>query len=64
MLWAVIPASNIEAPWALIVAPLLPLLGAIGCLVAARQDAGTSAFDNMRRQVRADMAMLREVSAS
>jgi uncharacterized membrane protein YqjE len=64
MLWAVIPPADIQAPWALIVAPLLPLLGAVACLLAARQGTGTGSFATMREQVKADMAMLRQVSAS
>lgn len=64
MLWAVIPAADIQAPWALIVAPLLPLLAAIACAVAARNQTAEGAFGAMRQQVKADVAMLREVSAS
>lgn len=64
MLWAVIPAADIQAPWALIVAPLLPLLAAIACAVAARTQTAAGAFGAMRQQVKADVAMLREVSAS
>jgi uncharacterized membrane protein YqjE len=64
MLWAVIPPADIQAPWALVVAPLLPLLGAVACVVAARSEVRTGAFETVRRQVKADVAMLREVSAS
>lgn len=64
MLWAVIPAADIQAPWALIVAPVLPLIAAIACASAARSNPATGAFDSVKRQVRADVAMLREVSAS
>lgn len=64
MLWAVIPPADIHAPWALIAAPLLPLLAAGACLLAARTPPGEAAFDAMRQQVKADVAMLREVSAS
>jgi hypothetical protein len=64
MLWAVMPAAAIEAPWALIAAPLLPIGVALGCLLAAREQADNSAFDTLRRQLKADIVMLREVSAS
>jgi len=64
MLWAVIPSADIQAPWALIVAPALPLLAAIACALAARAQTTTGFFGAMRQQVKADVAMLREVSAS
>ncbi len=64
MLWAVIPPADIQAPWALIVAPLLPLAVAVACLLAAKANPQAGSFDNVRRQVKADVAMLREVSAS
>ena len=64
MLWAVIPADQMQAPWVLIAAPLVPLAVAIACLLTARRTRADHAFDNLRRQVKADMAMLREASAS
>jgi len=64
MLWAVIPPADIQAPWALVAAPLLPAALAVGCLLAARTEADTDVFSNVRRQVKADAAMLREASAS
>jgi len=63
MLWAVIPPSDIHAPWALIVAPLVPLLLAIICVMVSRSEVRTGTFDTVRMQVKADVAMLREVSA-
>ncbi len=62
MLWAVIPASQIQAPWALLVAPLLPLTLAAACIVYARSHAETNAFSTIREQVNADLTMLREVN--
>lgn len=59
MLWAVSPPADIRAPWALLVAPLLPLLLAIGCGLAARPSADR-AFHLLRQQMHADMRMLRE----
>jgi hypothetical protein len=63
MLWAVIPAPQIHAGWALLVAPLFPAVLAVGCLMAARERAdGGAAFDRVREQVKADLAMLRAAS--
>ncbi|MEN9484500.1 hypothetical protein HZU83_20460 [Sphaerotilus montanus] len=63
MLWAVIPAAQIEAPWALVAAPLLPALVALGCVLAARADSERQAFGNLKEQVQADLLMLRQVGA-
>ncbi|MEO5797269.1 MAG: hypothetical protein ABIP34_20765 [Rhodoferax sp.] len=63
MLWAVVPFSEMHAPWALVVAPLLPIAGAICCLLIAHKETNQG-FSNLRKQVKADMGMLREVSAS
>lgn len=59
MLWAVSPEANVRAPWALWLAPLLPLLLALVCGVAARPSTGR-AFNLLRQQARADLQMLRE----
>ena len=64
MLWAVIPATQIQAAWALLVAPLVPAAVALVCLLAVRSDARSGAFDQVRRQIKADFMMLREVSAA
>lgn len=64
MLWAVIPPENMNAPWALIAAPLVPLGLAVGCWVSAQRQAGPRAFEQVRRQLREDAAMLREARAS
>ena len=37
MLWAVMPALPAQAPWVLIVVPLLPLAAAVGCLLAMQR---------------------------
>ena len=60
MLWAALPAPGMQASWALIVVPLLPLAGALGCLGLARAHGRGATFDALRRQVQADLAMLRE----
>lgn len=64
MLWAVIPIASMQAPWVLIVAPLLPMALAAGCLLAARSPGDASGFDTIRQQIKADLAMLREASTS
>jgi hypothetical protein len=63
MLWAVNPVLQSHAPWVLWSTPLLPLLGAVTCLVLARESTPTDAFANLGRQISADIAMLREASA-
>ena len=62
MLWAVTPAVNIQARWALMAAPLFPIVIALCCLLAARVRGHGRAFDNIRQQVKADLVMLREAS--
>lgn len=62
MLWAVVPFSEMQAPWALVAVPLLPIVGAIGCITFARKQT-SKGFINLRKQIQADMGMLREMSA-
>ncbi len=62
MLWAVTPAENIRAPWALLGAPLLPCALALGCLIQVRSRSDGAAFEKLMEQLRADIAMLRKVS--
>lgn len=64
MLWAVIPPQDMNAPWALIAAPLVPLLAALAAWLAARGNGPTQPFEQIRRQLREDVVMLREVSAT
>lgn len=59
MLWAVSPPVDVRAPWALWGTPLLALLLAIVCGLAARPSADR-AFDLLRQQLHADVRMLRE----
>ncbi len=63
MLWTVTPSALLRLPWVLIVVPLLPLAGAAACLLAGRADDDGKAFDNVRRQLKADLAVLREATA-
>lgn len=59
MLWAVIPRVDIQAPWALIAAPGVPGLIAAVCLVVGRGEP-EAAFAELKKQVDADLSMLRE----
>jgi hypothetical protein len=63
MFWAVTPVENIRVPWALICAPLLPCVLALWCLIQARAPSHGAAFEKLLEQLRADIAMLRKVSA-
>ncbi len=63
LLCAALPSSDYPAPWAMIVIPLAPFVIAAGCVLAARSTRIDKAFDAVRQQLNADMAMLREVSA-
>jgi uncharacterized membrane protein YqjE len=64
MLWAVVPADSMNVPWLLVVVPLVPLVGTVACVLTARARADEAAFQTIREQFAADMAMLREVSAA
>lgn len=63
LLWAALPASGFQAPWALFVVPLTPFVIAGICVMVARATPMEKAFDTVRKQLNADMAMLREVGA-
>ncbi len=63
MLWAVVPAAQIHAPWALVTAPLLPAAAAVACIIAARQGGAEASLDHLRRQLQADLDLLREMAA-
>jgi len=63
MLWAALPPSGFQAPWVLVVVPLVTFVRAGACLLIARRKPAESGYDNVKKQLSADMAMLREVSA-
>jgi uncharacterized membrane protein YqjE len=63
MLWAVTPAADLHAPWALWIAPGLPAIAAVWCWFSAHENTGDAPFAVLRRQVTQDMALLREVNA-
>ena len=64
LLCAALPSSNYPAAWAMIVIPASPFVISAGCVLAARSTRIDKAFDGVRKQLSADMAMLREVGAS
>ena len=63
MLLALMPMANMNLPWLLILVPCAPLLAGSLCLLRARAEPKYAAFDALKQQVSADLAMLREVSA-
>ncbi len=63
MLWASLPPSGFQLPWLLVAVPATAFGAAIVCVVLARRNPVENAFDNVKKQLSADMAMLREVSA-
>lgn len=63
MLWAVTPAANLHAPWALLAAPGVAALIAAICALAGRVPPD-DAFADLKRQLAADLALLREVGAA
>lgn len=64
MLWAVLPRSDMQAPWALLAIPCVPLLACLVCLLAARAKPAQGAMSKVGEQVRADMAMFREAGTA
>ena len=64
MLWALVPLANMNLPWLLVLVPLAFLLVGGVCASIARAEPKSPAFDALKQQVSADLAMLREVSAS
>ena len=63
LLAASVPSSEYPATWALFIVPLAPFVIAAVCVFVARSKPIASAFDKIKSQLDADMAMLREVSA-
>ena len=64
MLWALVPLDNMNAPWLLLVVPLVPLLAGVLCAMKAASKPERGAFDTVKEQINADLAMLREVGAA
>ncbi len=63
MLWVTLMVSA-SAMWVLVVIFLLPLLVGVICLLLVLQAADADPFANLRRQINADMAMLRAAGAA
>jgi hypothetical protein len=63
MFWAVTPDAKILAPWALIAAPGIPALIGVVCLFISGRPPEPG-FVDLKQQLAADLAMIREVSAS
>jgi cytochrome bd-type quinol oxidase subunit 2 len=63
MLWATTPTANMQAPWALIATPVIPLVIAVVCVLLAKRET-VDTFADLKQQAAADLAMLREVSAA
>jgi Na+/melibiose symporter-like transporter len=63
MLWAAVPTDNMNAPWALIVVPGVPLVLAVWAHFAAKAPMAEHGFKAIREQLAADAAMLRSVTA-
>jgi hypothetical protein len=64
MLWAVLPSGDMNAPWVLFVVPLVPLGAGGFCVLRARAEPAHAAFDTVRQQLSADLAMLRDAGAA
>lgn len=62
MLWFATAAPS-SSLWVLIATPAVPLLAMLVCVLMARQSPQAASFANIRRQVNADLAMLREAGA-
>jgi cytochrome bd-type quinol oxidase subunit 2 len=60
---AAVPSSDYPAAWAMFVIPLAPFVFAAACILFARSKPSEKPFDTIKKQLNADMAMLREVSA-
>ena len=63
LFWAAVPTDQYNAGWALIVIPLVPLVVAAICAFSARSKPVVAAFEKIKQQLNADVAMLREVTA-
>ena len=64
MLWAVVPPSGMSAPWLLVAVPLVTLVAGGVCVLRARTTPERGAFETVKQQLSADLAMLREVSGA
>ena len=63
LLWGAIPPENMNAPWALLVAPLVPAALGLWAHFAAKAPVEPRGLAAIREQLAADAAMLRSVGA-
>lgn len=64
MLWAVVPLERMNSPWALLIAPCIPLVLGLWARSSAKAPVGGEhGFSAIREQLSADAAMLRSVTA-
>ena len=63
MLWAALPELPTAAAWTLWLTPVAFLAAALACLTQLRTLQPASAFANLQQQIKADMQLLKEVSA-
>ena len=62
MLWTVTPGGTSHTAAVLGGVALAPLCPAVVCAVAARAQSSTQRFENLQRQLQADLQMLREIN--
>jgi hypothetical protein len=62
MLWSVTPEENVRSAWAVIGAPLLPLVVGLYCTFKVRERSPVGLFEALLQQVRADLDVLGKVS--
>lgn len=64
MLWAVTAPDDLHAAWALVVVPLVPVVAALVCALAARGAGPEVGFSSLRKQFAEDARLLREAAAA
>lgn len=64
LLWATVPLAESPAPWALIAVPVTPFVLGIACLFFASRCSKAVPFVNIRRQLAADLAMVRQAGSA
>lgn len=64
LLWATAPLAQIHTPWLLWLVPVTPLVLALVCGLAAKNNGRQGAFTDLRSQLKADMALLRDTKAA
>ena len=64
LLRASISSVDYPAGWALVVVPLAPFVIAAVMVLVARSKSIENAFDTVKKQIRSDMELMREVSST